>query len=86
MTLFNMPLLRLENIDLHYGSHILMDGLNLNISKGNKIGLLGRNGTGKTTLLKIILLEQTKKEKPLFRILLMASRLMGLPSLSSERI
>ena len=54
MTLFNMPLLRLENIDLHYGSHILMDGLNLNISKGNKIGLLGRNGTGKTTLLKIM--------------------------------
>jgi len=49
-----MPLLRLDNASLHYGNLALLDGLDLGISKGNKIGLLGRNGAGKTTLLKVL--------------------------------
>ena len=49
-----MPLLRLDNASLHYGNLALLDGLDLIISKGNKIGLLGRNGAGKTTLLKVL--------------------------------
>ena len=49
-----MPLLRLNNANLHYGTLILLDAVNLSITKGSKIGLLGRNGAGKTTLLKVL--------------------------------
>jgi len=49
-----MPLLRLDSAALHYGTQILLDGVNLTITAGSKIGLLGRNGAGKTTLLKVL--------------------------------
>jgi ATP-binding cassette subfamily F protein uup len=49
-----MPLLRLDNANLHYGTQVLLDGVELVIAKGEKLGLLGRNGTGKTTLLKVL--------------------------------
>jgi ABC transport system ATP-binding/permease protein len=49
-----MPLLRLDAASLHYGTQILLDNVDLSITKGDKLGLLGRNGTGKTTLLKIL--------------------------------
>ena len=49
-----MPLLRLDQVDLHYGTQVLLDGVELTIRRGDKLGLLGRNGAGKTTLLKIL--------------------------------
>lgn len=49
-----MPLLRLDQINVHYGTHILLDDASLILSKDNKIGLLGRNGAGKSTLMKVI--------------------------------
>jgi len=49
-----MSLLRLDKAALHYGHLVLLDSVDLTISKGNKIGLLGRNGAGKTTLLKVL--------------------------------
>ena len=49
-----MPLLRLDNVHLHYGTQVLLDGVDLEIKRGEKLGLLGRNGAGKTTLLKLI--------------------------------
>tara|TARA_R110002110_G_scaffold415561_2_gene650966 strand:+ start:200563 stop:202455 length:1893 start_codon:yes stop_codon:yes gene_type:complete len=49
-----MPLLKLDNASLHFGLHILLDGVDLNIARGDRLGLLGRNGAGKTTLLKIL--------------------------------
>jgi ATP-binding cassette subfamily F protein uup len=49
-----MPLLRLDNANLHYGTQVLLDEVELVIAKGEKLGLLGRNGTGKTTLLKVL--------------------------------
>ena len=49
-----MPLLKLDNVSLNYGTHVLLDQVNLSLRKGQKIGLLGRNGEGKTTLLKLI--------------------------------
>ena len=49
-----MPLLRLDSASLHYGTHVLLDEVDLSITTGDKLGLLGRNGAGKTTLLKVL--------------------------------
>ncbi len=49
-----MPLLRLDQASLHFGTQVLLDQVDLVISRGEKLGLLGRNGTGKTTLLKVL--------------------------------
>ena len=49
-----MPLLRLDKAALHYGHLVLLDDVDLSISGGRKIGLLGRNGVGKTTLLRVL--------------------------------
>ena len=49
-----MPLLRLNSLQLHYGEQVLLDDVSLEIRRGQKLGLLGRNGAGKTSLLKII--------------------------------
>jgi ATP-binding cassette subfamily F protein uup len=49
-----MPLLRLDAASLHYGTQVLLDQVDLSITRGEKLGLLGRNGAGKTTLLKVL--------------------------------
>src|SRR5690606_12432519 len=49
-----MPLLTLSAVSLHYGQRVLLDGIDLTLRKGNRIGLLGRNGEGKSTLLAVI--------------------------------
>jgi ATP-binding cassette subfamily F protein uup len=54
-----MPLLRLDSVHLQYGTQVLLDDVSLSITRGEKLGLLGRNGTGKTTLLKLLAGELT---------------------------
>ncbi|QAT39511.1 ABC-F family ATP-binding cassette domain-containing protein [Clostridium sp. JN-9] len=49
-----MNLITLENIYKSYSDKILLNGVSLGINEGEKIGLIGINGTGKSTLLKII--------------------------------
>lgn len=49
-----MNLLSAENISKSYSEKKLLSKINLGINDGDKIGLIGVNGTGKTTLLKII--------------------------------
>ena len=49
-----MPVLTLHSIKKAFGHQILLDGVDLRISKGARIGLIGRNGEGKSTLLKIM--------------------------------
>ena len=53
-----MALLRLSDAELHFGTQVLLGKLNLTISKGERLGLLGRNGVGKTTLFKVLTGEQ----------------------------
>jgi ATP-binding cassette subfamily F protein uup len=45
----------LENVSKRYGDKQVVDGFSSRIMRGDKIGLIGANGTGKTTLLKLIL-------------------------------
>ena len=49
-----MNLLSAENIAYTAGDKTLFNALNFGISKGDKIGLVGVNGTGKSTLLKVL--------------------------------
>ena len=49
-----MNLISLENIYKSYSEKALFDNINLGINEGDRIGVIGVNGTGKTTLLKII--------------------------------
>jgi len=49
-----MPLLTFDRLELAYGHHPLLDGASLVVDAGERIGLIGRNGTGKSSLLKII--------------------------------
>jgi ATP-binding cassette subfamily F protein uup len=49
-----MALISLRNLQLAFGAAPLLDDATLQIDKGERICLLGRNGTGKSTLLKLI--------------------------------
>jgi len=49
-----MPLITLRNIQLSYGGPLLLDHLDLSIEPGERICLIGRNGEGKSTLMKLI--------------------------------
>ncbi len=49
-----MSLIRLENVTKLYDPDLILDNISVSIEHGDRIGLIGRNGTGKTTLIKII--------------------------------
>jgi len=49
-----MPLIQLSRISLAYGHVPLLDHVDLVIEPGERIGLIGRNGTGKSSLLRLI--------------------------------
>ncbi|MCP8596570.1 ATP-binding cassette domain-containing protein, partial [Acinetobacter baumannii] len=49
-----MNLMTMENISKSYSEKKLLENISLGINEGEKIGLIGVNGTGKSTLLKII--------------------------------
>ena len=48
-------LISAEDLGLKFGDRTLFNGLNFSIAKGDKIALMGRNGVGKSSLLKILL-------------------------------
>ena len=49
-----MNILTVENITKAYGERKLFDGASFYLQEGEKTGIIGINGTGKSTLLKII--------------------------------
>jgi ATP-binding cassette subfamily F protein uup len=49
-----MALITLRDISLSFGGPPLFDGINLQIEPGDRLCLMGRNGTGKSTLMKLI--------------------------------
>ncbi|MHB1921812.1 MAG: ABC-F family ATP-binding cassette domain-containing protein [Chitinophagaceae bacterium] len=47
-------MISVQNVTLAYGKRILFDEVNLNFTKGNCYGVIGANGAGKSTFLKIL--------------------------------
>ncbi|RUM81802.1 MAG: ABC transporter ATP-binding protein [Candidatus Thioglobus sp.] len=49
-----MPLITLDNISLSFSDKPILDGVSSTIHKGDKIALIGRNGEGKSTFMRIL--------------------------------
>ena len=49
-----MPLLTLDQVSLAFGHLPLFDAADLRIEPGERIALIGRNGSGKSSLLKVV--------------------------------
>lgn len=47
-------MISIENVTVAYGGYVLLDNINFHISDSDKIGLVGKNGAGKSTILKMI--------------------------------
>ncbi|MDL2241329.1 ABC-F family ATP-binding cassette domain-containing protein [Bacteroidales bacterium OttesenSCG-928-L03] len=48
------PYLQVENLTKSFGDNVLFENISLGVAQGQKIGLIAKNGTGKTTLLNIL--------------------------------
>jgi ABC transport system ATP-binding/permease protein len=49
-----MPLISLQNISVGFGGPLLLEGIDLQIEPGERVCLVGRNGTGKSTIMRVI--------------------------------
>ncbi|HSC74704.1 MAG TPA: ATP-binding cassette domain-containing protein [Pseudomonadales bacterium] len=83
-----MSLLRFEQTHLAFGTHVLLDNVNLNLAAGDRIGLLGRNGAGKSSLLSLIANRQQADGGQIWRTsnLRVAELAQELPAASEQTI
>ncbi len=85
-----MALLTLQNISMAFGGPLLLDGACLQLEKNERVCLLGRNGEGKSTLLRIITGEiapmggEISRQKELKIGLLMQQVASGVPGTVAE--
>lgn len=49
-----LPILDVQNLTKSFGAHLLFNDISFSIAEGQKVGLIARNGTGKSTLLSIL--------------------------------
>ncbi|WP_018691403.1 ABC transporter ATP-binding protein [Algicola sagamiensis] len=48
------PLVHMENVSAGYGEKVILQSIKMNLVPGSRIGLLGRNGAGKSTFIKLL--------------------------------
>jgi len=48
-----VSLLALQGVRKSFGSRLVLDGIDLAVDRGTRIGIVGANGTGKSTLLRL---------------------------------
>ncbi|MCB2018743.1 MAG: ATP-binding cassette domain-containing protein, partial [Hydrogenophaga sp.] len=49
------PLIQATGLNTHYGQSHILRGIDFSVAEGQTIGLMGRNGMGKSTLLKSLM-------------------------------
>ena len=77
------PLVLVEDVHTYYGKSHILHGVSLQIGRGEVVGLLGRNGVGKSTTLKTIMgLVQPRQGK----VLLNGAVINGLPAHKLARL
>jgi branched-chain amino acid transport system ATP-binding protein len=77
------PLVRVEDVHTYYGKSHILHGVSLTVAPGEVVGLLGRNGVGKSTTLKTIMgLVQPSRGT----VLLGGRRITGLPAHKLARL
>ena len=75
--------LQIEGLTKSFGDRVLLDNITFGLYEGDKVGLIAKNGTGKTTLLRIIAgLESYDEGKVVFRNDLRVAYLPQLPELN----
>ena len=57
-----MSVINVEHISKLYGDKMILEDLSCSVDEGDKIGIIGINGTGKSTLLRIIAGEEEADE------------------------
>ena len=77
------PILRLSNLDVYYGESHIIRNVDLNILPGEMVCLIGRNGVGKTTLLKTIM---GLLEPRIGKISFIGKPMVGLPTHKRARL
>lgn len=50
-----IPYLDVQNLTKHFGAQVLFDNISFSIAEGQKVGLVARNGTGKSTLMSVLM-------------------------------
>src|SRR5439155_16355854 len=50
-----VPIIRLDGVTVRYGSFTAVDGLSLELRRGELFGLLGPNGAGKSSTLRVLI-------------------------------
>lgn len=49
------PFLDVQNLTKRFGARVLFDGLSFSVAEGQKVGLVAKNGTGKSTLMSVLM-------------------------------
>ena len=57
-----IPYLDVQNLSKSFGADIMFNNISFSIAEGQKIGLVGQNGTGKSTLLQILTGHESKDD------------------------
>jgi len=54
-----MSILQIQNVSKYYGAEHIFTGIGFNVSRGERLAIVGVNGAGKSTLLRIIANEES---------------------------
>jgi ATP-binding cassette subfamily F protein 3 len=61
------PLITLESVSFGYNENLVLTGVNFQLNAGDRVGLLGRNGEGKTTFIKLLSGELKPRNGSIFK-------------------